>query len=46
MTECALCGAALDAGVAHVFADAGVDERIPCCLDCYRAFSGDGGGER
>jgi hypothetical protein len=36
MTECALCGTALDSGD-------DVPARIPCCLDCYRALGGYGG---
>jgi len=42
MTECALCGAALDS-------DGDVPDPVPCCLDCYRAlggFDGDGGARR
>ncbi len=42
MTECALCDAALDSGD-------DVPNRIPCCIDCYRAlggFSPDGGERR
>jgi len=42
MTECALCGAALDS-------DDDVPARIPCCLDCFRAlgeYDPDGGVRR
>jgi len=42
MTECELCGVALDSG-------SDTPDPIPCCLDCYRALGGyddDRGGDR